>query len=342
VEHQIDKSLVIDSLQKVLCTATSTASDSRVENNDYFKRRVLGFKAEIEFENVVKKYSKDLKFVEGGQFISKRISGTEADKNKFFYTTIDYDNPDAYLAVYKKISQWDEVEEMIYIQLLEDDWSTESFKITKKNGKKATSTIIKPKFIFYSYVKETQTFEHHKIQDFSLILRYFNQPERSPSLFKIRGDSQFKYFEEYDLRTLKKIYATRYFLDNIMRQAQARQFIDLDGFIIKGDKIVLVEIKEKSPIKDDDNEVNWRYGWDSRRLLWYLYLLNKLSLPVLYNVRRINNREERKFIEWDSLYIHDFLKGVGWSNSRSGGGGEDTLLAPYLYFKRIEEILTTL
>ena len=333
---------VIDSLQKVLCTATSTVSDANVANNDYFKRRVLGFKAEMEFEKAVSDFSSELRFVEGGQFISKKISGAENDKNKFFYTTIDYEAPAAYTSVYKRISQWDEVDEMIYIQVLEDDWTTEPFKITQHDGVKATTTILKPKYIFYQFDKATFTFSTHQIQDFSLILQHFNVPARSPSLFKIRGDEQFRYFEQYDIRTLKKIYATRYFLDNVMRQAQGRQFIDLDGFILKDDKVVLVEIKEKSPIEDGESMTKWQYGWDSRRLLWYLYLLNKLDLSVLYNVRRINNRTDRLFVQWDSLFIDDFLKGVSWSNSRGGGGGEDTLLAPYLYFKRLDEILKTL
>ena len=333
---------VIDSRQKVLCTATSTVSDSRVENNDYFKRRVLGFKAEIEFEKAVKNFSNELHFVEGGQFISKKINGAADDKNTFFYTTIDYESPTAYTSVYKRISQWDEVDEMLYIQVLEDDWTTEPFNITQHDGVKATTTILKPKFIFYQFDKTTSTFTNHSIQDFSVILQHFNEPARKPSLFKIRGDEQFRYFEQYDIRTLKKIYATRYFLDNIMRQAQGRQFIDLDGFILKNDKVVLVEIKEKSPIEDGDSMTKWQYGWDTRRLLWYLYLLKKLDLSVLYNVRRVNNRTDRIFVQWDSLFIDDFLKGVSWSNSRGGGGGEDTLLAPYLYFKRLDEILETL
>ena len=36
-----------------MCTSTTTAIDNKVSNNDYF-RRVLGFKAEIEFEEELK------------------------------------------------------------------------------------------------------------------------------------------------------------------------------------------------------------------------------------------------------------------------------------------------
>lgn len=332
-------SQIIDSLQKVICTSTSTAADKRVDNNDYFKRRVLGFKAEIEFEKEVSNFSNELTFLEGGQFISKKISGEENDKNKFIFTTIDYQSPAAYENVYKRIAVWNEVDEMIYIELLESDWTTEPFNITQSDNTKATTSILKPRFIFHYFNKITSSFILHELQDFNSILRHFTKPEKKSSLFRIRGDDQFKYFEQYDIKTLKKIYATRYFLDNIMRQAQGRQFIDLDGFISKNDEVVLVEIKEKSPIEDGESISKWKYGWDSRRLLWYLYLLQKLDLPVLYNVRRINNRIDRKFVQWDSLFIDDFLKGVSWSSSRSGGGGEDTLLAPYLYFKRLSDVL---
>lgn len=337
-----DVNQVIDSLQKVLCTATSTVSDARVANNDYFKRRVLGFKAEIEFEKAVKSFSTDLNFVEGGQFISKKINGTATDKNKFFYTTIDYQDPNIYANVYRRIAVWDEVEEMIYIQLLHDDWTTEDFKITQNDGKKAGTKILRPNFVFFTFDKAQGHFTQDPTQDFSLLLKHFNPPQRSPNLFKIRGDEQFRFFEQYDIDTLKKIYATRYFLDNVLRQAQGRQVIDLDGFILKGEDVVLVEVKEKTPIEESDGMEGWMYGWDTRRLLWYLYLLSKLNLPVMYNVRRVNNRTERTFIQWDSVFISDFLRGVSWSNSRGGGGGEDTLLAPYLYFQRLNEVLETI
>ena len=86
---------IIESLYKVMCSFTTTAIDQKVENNDYFKRRVLGFKAEIEFEEYVKKYPK-VNFLEGGQLISIKLSGLANDKNKFILETpknnnIDYD-----------------------------------------------------------------------------------------------------------------------------------------------------------------------------------------------------------------------------------------------------------
>ena len=162
-------------------------------------------------------------------------------------------------------------------------------------------------------------------------------------MFPLRKREQFEYFGEYDIDILKKIYANRYFLDVVMRKASGRQIIDLDGFIEHNNSRTLVEIKEKSPITNEKTDQNcWQYGWDSRRILWYLYLLKNIKIPVLYNVRQINNRAERKFMQWDSIFIEDFLTGTSWSNSRSGGGGEDTLLAPYSFFRRLSDVLDKL
>ncbi len=336
---------LVDSLQKVICTATTTAVDSKVTNNDYFKRRVLGFKAEIEFEKAIENYSgSSLRFVEGGQFISKNVSGDAGDKNFFLYSTMDFEAPDIYIEVYKKIANWDEVGELLYVKILEEGWGTEVFKVTSNSGEKIDTNILTPKFIFYVFDKQSLTFSEHATQDFTIFLNHFDKVERNPSLYKLRGDDQFSYFKQYDIRTLMKIYATRYFIDYVLRQARNKYLIDLDGFILKDDQVVLVEIKEKTPITNDceNDESKWQYGWDSRRLLWYLYLLNKIKLPVLYNVRQIKDRENREFKQWDSLFINEFLSGTSWNNSRSGGGGGDTLLAPYLYFHRLEDVLNNL
>ena len=59
----ITRDQIIDSLYKIMCTSTTTAIDNNVSNNDYFKRRVLGFKAEIEFEEELKK--SDFSFQKG-------------------------------------------------------------------------------------------------------------------------------------------------------------------------------------------------------------------------------------------------------------------------------------
>lgn len=336
-----DKKIIIDSLFKIISTATHTMSDSRVENNDYFKRRVLGFKGEIEFENLTKKYPK-VSYLEGGQFISKQLSGVVEDKNSFIYTTLSQDEPELYESVYEIISKWDEVSEMFYIKINDKDWSERDFNVRESTPKEKrySTKILLPSYTFFQFNKKTKKFSYHTTQDFSIVLDNFSRPTRNITLFPLRKREQFEYFNEYDIPILKKIYANRYFLDVILKQAKGRHIIDLDGFLVYKKSISIIEIKEKSPILNESiNKDEWEYGWDSRRILWYLYLQKKVGLPILYNVRQINNRSERTFIQWDSIFLDDFLKGVGWSNSRGGGGGEDTLLAPHSFFRRLEEVL---
>jgi hypothetical protein len=194
---------VIDSLYKIMCSATSTVVDSKVENNDYFKRRVLGFKAEIEFEKFINRYS-DVRFLEGGQFISKKLSGEATDKNVFIYTTIAGDEPSVYQDIYKIISMWDEVIDLIYIKIEDFGVDTESFEVKNASGGKEKTEILVPKYRFYKYIKVDNIFVENKVQDFGVILNCFNRPFRSPSLFGLRRREQFDYLSMCDLEILKK------------------------------------------------------------------------------------------------------------------------------------------
>lgn len=334
------KEKIIDSLYKVICSATHTRGDTRVEDNDYFKRRVLGFGPELAFEDTLATDS-SVKFLEGGQFISKKLTGESDNKNTFIYTTISFDDSFLYEQIYEALSKWEEVEEMWFIKILEREWSEKSFRTRDvAQGAITETTILEPAYEFFKFNKTTRHFERPLVQGFAEVLRDFEIGIRSPSLYPLRHREKFNYFNEIPDKLMKKVYGNRYFLDVILRKAKGRQIIDLDGFIVAGDKTIITEIKEKTPIfNKSEAMVDWQYGWDTRRLVWYFYLQERTGLPVLYNIHRIIDRNTREFVQWDSVFLDDFLKGVTWSGGRSGGGGEDTLLAPYLFFKRLEDVL---
>lgn len=334
----MNKDQLIDSLYKIMCTATSTASDAKVTNNDYFKRRVLGFRAEIEFEKYALEAVEDAQFLEGGQFISKKLAGERDDKNVFLYTTVSEYDPQDYKAVYSTVGSWSEVEELFFIQSKASGWGTEDFEARDADKKPINVEVLTPSYSFYRFDRDSGSFV--EISDgFDAILKYFERPIKAPNRFKLRKRGQFDYFGDYDISILRKIYANRYFIDVIMRQARNKQIIDLDGFIVTPHGLTLIEIKEKSPIKGKDlsDEMLWQYGWDSRRILWYLYLLKHTSLSVLYCVRQIDDRHQRNFMQWDTVTLDEFLTGTSWSSSRGGGGGEDTLTAPYSFFSSLDE-----
>ena len=109
--------------------------------------------------------------------------------------------------------------------------------------------------------------------------------------------------------------------------------------------IKLIEVKEKLPIKTKGKsktilgQEDWTYGWDTRRLLWYIHLENMTKFQIIYTIRQINDRFERKFIQWDSILLEDFLKSVGWSTEVGGGGSSGTMQVPYKHFQDLSKIL---
>ncbi len=354
LKYPVDKKIIVQNLLKVMCTSTVATSTSDKDGipNDYFKRRILGFKAEIEFEKELSQ--KKLSFLEGGQFISKKLSGKKEEKNNFIYTSVDCVDEKLYLPIYRTISKWAEISQMFYIKYSNDDWDFtdqskfELFTIKLENEKnKNLATIFTPKYEIYEFDKLTSNFKKLN-NDFRIILDLFDEPQRAPSISAVRKYEQFEYFFNYDLDVLKKIYSTRYFIDHILRKAGGKQLIDLDGFIVKNGEATLIEIKEKTPIIPDSkngqiaSESEWQYGWDTRRLLWYLYLLNNANLHVIYCIRQVDDKVSRNFKKWDCLKMNDFLRGTSWSFSRQGGGSGDTVEAPYLFFKTIDEILEEL
>ena len=340
---EITKKEVIDSLYKIMCTNTTSAVDNKVSNNDYFKRRVLGFKAEIEFEKELK--GTKFNFMKGGILLSPRLDGSHDMKNKFSYITIDIHNPENYLSIYSKIATWDEIKTLSYAKLDLKNWALEDYEIKENKGSNLSLTkILVPRYKLYKYDYAKKIFSEFKKNDFSHILNIGSPRLKKSSKYHLRKKEHFAYFEKYDLDTLKKIYADRYFLDKKKNENKIFNTIDLDGFIVNEGKALIIEIKEKEPIKPKSKKKSidtkfWSYGWDTRRLLWYLEIQRKIGFQILYIVRHIENREERNFIKWDFIYLNDFLKGVSWSNSRSGGGGGDTLTAPYNHFSELKELI---
>ena len=337
-DFPMSKEKIIDSLYKVMCTGTSPQSDNKVSNNDYFKRRVLGFRAEMEFEQTIKENS-GYRFLEGGMFFSPKLDGSREMKNSFLYVTFDSLPPEDYRQIYDKISRWDEIKRMIYVKINLDDWGEEKFLVNTGNKREDTDILV-PDYEFYDFDSQSG-FIKTNADDFSSILSIGRERKNNAPKFKLRKREQFDYFGQYELDTLKKIYANRYFVDNKKRDV-VMHMIDFDGFIIDESNTFIVEIKEKSPIKDTkhpDNRDKWAYGWDTRRLLWYKYIQQKIGLNVLYNIRQIDNRYDRNFVKWDSIFLSDFLKAVSWSSVRGGGGGEDTLTVPYEHFSDLKETI---
>ena len=143
--------------------------------------------------------------------------------------------------------------------------------------------------------------------------------------------NNFGYLTRYEMDDLIPVYCNRYFLD-ITLAGVSKGMMDFDHIIIKDGKFIPVETKEKSPIKDSDDEKDWAFGWDSRRFGWYFYLRHKLDLNSWYVIREVKDKDDREFMKWKVVDFDGFCRSVSWLAERSAGGGAGTIEAPYSAF----------
>lgn len=334
---ELTASNLVDSFYHILSTSTGRGEDSTLENNSYYTRRVRGFMAEIE---IVKKIEElGFQLLEGGQLFNFR----NEEINQFTYSTIDDLDPDAYLEIYKRFAAWDEIHTLFYIKIITNSWVTENYTIKDPNdpkGKKLSQVeILKPKFETYQYNINEKSF--FKLADSFDILENNFKKKDSERRFKLKDKDNFEYLKKYDIEILKKIYATRYYLNVTLHSYKNKFMQDFDGFFIKDNKIVVLEVKEKEPIENEkspEDKTLWAYGWDTRRLLWFTHLYNRIYLDTLYIVRRVHKEgASRDFEGWDSIFLSNFLKNTAWSYNAKG-----TQIAPYSSFDAIENNLQTL
>ena len=173
-KDKADIEKVIDSLYMVMCTNTTTAIDNKVKNNDYFKRRVLGFKAEIEFEEEIK--NTDFSFRKGGTFLSPQLDGSKDMKNKFAYITIDSLKAIEYTNIYSEIAAWDEVQILYYAQIKLEEWTEkEGYEVREKQGgREDEKQIVKPEYKLYKFDTGKKRFIESNDNNFSNIFKISN------------------------------------------------------------------------------------------------------------------------------------------------------------------------
>ena len=332
---------IIDSLYKIICTANRRNANDEAIDNDYFKRRVIGFKSEMEFEIHFKEnfQTNDTILLEGGQFC-----GTKEDRNFFVYTTIDFSEPEKYQKVYENICKWSSVKNLYYLKIIEDQWNEAELKTrTEQGGEIEESLILEPSYQIYVFDKESKVFTESKDISASKIFNHWRKVKVTPSVNPLRARDKFDYFLQYDLKMLMKVYATRYFMD-VLKREHFLYFLDIDGFLQTKNEIQIVELKEKTPIKTEGKKNLpmdlWKYGWDTRRLSWYQFLEKQIDLTTIYIVRQIETIKDREFNQWDAISLDEFMLNGSWENSTSGGGGRgDTVLAPYSKFEPLEHYL---
>jgi len=310
---------LVDDLYKIL---TSSIADTR-----FFNARSKGFRAELEYASKIR--TEGTEVLDAGQFIVSKKERDESPENYIFYMTITNDNKDKYNGLYEQISKLPEMRNLFFIEVGDNsEWGTR--KITTKEGASKTKKI-------QVEVKEPNL----------SVYRYDNGDWISSSFDEIKGmlvkkseriaknkENLLSYLLDYEMNDLANVYCNRFVLD-VELGKYSKGMMDFDHIVKENGKYIAIETKEKDPIgksKFPEDETRWHFGWDSRRIGWYMHLKMELDLDTRYVIREINNQTDRQFVKWKMIDMDRFRRCASWLAERAGGGGGGTISAPYNAF----------
>lgn len=315
----ITTEIIVDDLYKIL---TSQISQER-----FYKARAGGFRNELEFEKVLREGRYDL--LDPGQFLITKKNNHQSVENEMIYVTVSDDDKSRYVEFYKQITRLDEVKNSFFVSVLGiHSWETEPFTVKNESKKNIDEIIIKPKFSVCKFNEGTWTdSSFNEIKDLLI--------KRERRISAKKSKEYFEYLKSYEIEDIAKIYANRYFLD-VELASYNKGMMDFDHILSYGGKFIVVETKEKDPMKNEKNPTDregWSFGWDSRRFGWYLYLRHQIELESWYVVREIKEQQQREFLGWKIIQFDKFCRCASWLKEVSGGGGGGTISAPYLAFE---------
>lgn len=304
------------------------ASSIRIPHS--FLRRARGFISELKFKE--KCVSDKIRYLDGGWMFFK--GGRLAEQKQAVYTTTTFDNPDKYAEFYEKLSVCPLIKKMFFFKINpRKQWK--SIKIKANNHDELS--LPEPSFEVYEFVQNK--FVKSNITSF---LEFF--PTIKPALFyriDTKDASLLDYLNEFSDTALDELYCTRFIVDYLMKGRDLSYGMDFDGIIVEKGKYYVVETKEKDPgptLKDKLPKSEWFFGWDTLRMLWYLYLIKTTDINCYSAILEINNQKERKPVAWKRCELMELCRSINYSSAITGGVGMgpsagSTTIAPYLVFK---------
>jgi len=310
---------LVDDLYKILT--------SSIANTRFFNARSKGFRAELEYTQKIKNEGKE--FLDAGQFVVSTKEQDQSPENYLFYMTVSADDKSRYIDFYKVLSQLPEIKNLFFIEVGgTTSWSTR--KITTKDGGTMDNIeidILAPSFTVYRF--DNGKWTSSNFDEIKSMLVSSNTERIAKN-----KDNHLSYLLNFGNDELINVYCNRYVLD-VELGGYNKGMMDFDLIVLEDGKFVAIETKEKDPIGKRDfptDESKWAFGWDSRRIGWYMHLKMELDLDTRYVIREVNNQTERRFEKWKKIDMDRFRRCASWLSERAGGGGGGTISAPYNAF----------
>ena len=324
------KARIINDLYLLLTTERSS-------DNRFYYNKSVSFESELEFSNVCKQ--KNLEILDGGMFLFRK-------KPEYYaiYVTISSQNKNDYSLFYNQLLKTNRknLRHVYFGQI--NGWKDDSLftvnsgpelqldiSIPKdcppknpedgKKQKKEEVEISTPEIEFFEY--DGNDWNSISIDD---IRAHF---DTSRIQVAARKQSFLDYMNNYPEDYLKNLYCNRFFW-TVQLAGISKGMSDIDMVILNGGKYELVEVKNKTPVfdKKHPNDLKHaRFGWDYRRIAWYLYLKQETGLNVQYAVAHIDDRINRKILNWKFMSIDHWCRCAEWGSDMQGNQ-----MAPYAEF----------
>lgn len=299
--------------------------------------RYKGFRGELEFYAWFRK-NRDETHMHSGGYLLPVISGKNALDNPIYFTTNASPPTDIDLQIYKSISKLACLK-MFYIQYDDsvpiNDWECIDVMSFNKN-------IPVPEFIVYEYNTELSEFISSNVE--ALINSYKKLGNRSKNSYPITNETKLFHINSllnYETKDLLNIYVDRLLFDGYIGFGREKGIpTDIDLIVESrngvGD-LQLLEIKEK----DLSKRAPQGFGMDVSRSDDITNISHVTGLPYLYIVRRVDNQQDRNFLEWLTINMDVFANAInnvdvieGGTGMRSINSSNPTKVCPYGKFKR--------
>jgi hypothetical protein len=296
-----------------------------------YLRRSRGFISELKFKQ---KCQKDkINHLDGGWILFK--GGRLAEEKQAVYVTPSFDNPEKYEGFYERFSKCPLIKRLFFLKIEPiDKWK----KVKIEANHQETLEVPEPSFEVFEFINKK--FVKSKLTS----ITDFFPKIRGPVFYRTdtKDISLLTYLEEFSEDELNGLYCTRFIIDYLLKGRDISYGMDFDGIIIEDNKYYVVETKEKDPGPSNRDSVPkelWFFGWDTLRMVWYLYLIKTTDINCYSAIMEINNQTERKFIGWKRCELLKLCRSINYSSAVAGGvgmgpGKGSTTIAPYSAFEK--------
>jgi len=337
----VSKDQMVDGLYKFLTSEPQT--------NRFYWNKSVGFKSEVEFSRLCN--SLGFKSLDGGMFLFKKTF-----PHFTIYVTVSKDKKEDYSKFYSQLSGSSIVKNMFFVQI--KGWDSQTMEIDVKDGqiaeldkstlgekiislknpkvvskqKKTKVQVHQPEFDFFEF--KSGAWSQSSLNGIRGILGTPNPSQRVGS----KKDSFVDYLRQYSEEEVNGIYCDRFFFD-VLLGGLDKGMSDVDKIIVQDDKYVLVEVKNKTPFFDANFPSDLSkatFGWDTRRLAWYLFLKNDTKLDTWLVVAHIDSKINRNIVKWKSITINHWCNCSSW-----GSDTGNTQMAPYTEFSDFNRAKTS-